>query len=278
MPLLTRFLRVTLLALLVSALGGGPTAAAEEKPPRRGNEAAEVRPANPALEEAIRKLKLPGVTINLEGRFVDIEAVICLDRGMLELVACTKGSKEHESIVAIEARPMHIHTALLLLGTKAGNPAILRPPRGEEQGWINQPPRGGGVEVFLVFPDKAGKLAEHPISRFITRSPAEAEVRRDDPADQRKDGTFPTHTFLFAGSRLVGDGPDPRRYLSDESGNVISVVTFGDELLCLPEIHSDQKNSLEWQVNAAGLPAVGTQVTLRLRPQASPATKQPAAK
>lgn len=203
----------------------------------------------PALEEAIQRLKMPGVTINLKERSVDIAAEICLDKGMLELIACTKGSKEHESIVAIEARPMHIHTALLLLGAKSGNPAML-----------DLPPKGSAVEVLLVFPDKAGKPAEHPISEFIMRAAEEKEADRK----------FPTNTFLFAGSRLVEDGAGPRKYVGDHSGNVISVVSFGDEVLCLPDIHSDQTDSLLWQVNAAGLPAVGTKVTLRLRPQIRP--------
>jgi hypothetical protein len=271
----TVLLRVTMLALLVSAFGGVPADAAEEKPVRGETAVAESRAPNPALEEAIKKLTLPGVAIDLKERCVDIEGKICLDKGMLELVVCTKGSKEHESIVAVAARPMHIHLALLLLGADAGNPAMRRAPRGEDERWIDIPPRGSAVDVLLVFPDKAGKPAEHPISEFITRSSAEAEVGRDAAADKKVDRRFPTHTFLFAGSHLVGDGPGPRKYLSDESGNVISIVTFGDELLCLSGVHSDQNDALEWQVSAAGLPAVGTKVTLRLRPQNKPVGKDP---
>jgi len=72
---------------------------------------------------------------------------------------------------------------------------------------------------------------------------------------------------------LYGDGPGPRRYLSDDSGNVISLSTFGDEVLCLPEIHSHDNRALMWRVNAKALPAVGSGVTLRLRPQIPPAAK-----
>jgi hypothetical protein len=67
------------------------------------------------------KVKIPGLVINLEKRCVDVESSICLDQGFLELIACTKGTKEQESIVAIEARPMHVHAALLLIGVRAGN-------------------------------------------------------------------------------------------------------------------------------------------------------------
>jgi hypothetical protein len=125
------------------------------------------------------------------------------------------------------------------------------------------------VDVFLVLKGKEGKMVEHPISDFI----APSSRKSDDSAAADQEARFPTHTFLFAGSVLYGDGPGPRRYLSDESGNVISLSTFGDELLCLPAIHSQDNRALEWQVNPANLPAVGSNVTLRLRPQILPAAK-----
>lgn len=224
---------------------------------------------NTTLPADLPKVKFPGVAINVQERCVDVESSVCLHRGDLELVACTKGTKEHESIVAIEAKPVHIHLALLLLGAKPGSPATRKQLGDRAERWIDVPPSGGPVDVFLVLKGKEGKIVEHPISDFI----APSSRRSDDstPAD-RKAG-FPTHTFLFAGSVLYGDGPGPRRYLSDESGNVISLATFGDELLCLPARHSQDDDALMWQVDATNLPAVGSNVTLRLRPKSLPAAK-----
>jgi hypothetical protein len=224
---------------------------------------------NSSLAAAPGKLNFPGVTINVQERSVDIAATVCLRHGSLELVACTKGTKEHESIVAVEARPMHIHAALLLLGAKPGSPATRRPLEDQAGRWAEVPPGGGPVDVFLVLKGEAGRMTEHPISDFIVRS----SNRPDDAAAADPEAGFPTHTFLFAGSVLHGDGPGPRRYLSDETGNVISLATFGDELLCLPEIHSHDNRALMWEVNPKVLPAVGSSVTLRLRPQIPPASK-----
>ena len=221
------------------------------------------------LAAAPSKLKFPGVAINLQERCVDVEGAVCLRRGPLELVACTKGTKEHESIVVIEAKPMHIHAALLLLGAKPGSPATRQQLGDQAERWIDVPPSGGPVDVFLVLKGKEGKMVEHPISDFI----APSSKRSDDSVPAEQAARFPTHTFLFAGSVLYGDGPGPRRYLSDQSGNVISIATFGDELLCLPEVHSQNNDALMWQVNATNLPAVGSNVTLRLRPQIRPAAK-----
>ena len=228
-----------------------------------------VEHTNSPAAGAVGKLKFPGLAINIEERCVDVEASVCLRRGLLELVACTKGTKEHESIVAIEAKPRHIHAALLLLGAKPGSPATRQQLGEQAERWIDVPPHGGPVDVSLVLRDEEGKWAERPVSEFIVPS----RQRSADPALAAPVPKVPTHTFLFAGSVLQGDGPGPRRYLSDDSGNVISLSTFGDELLCLPAIHSQANDALQWQVNPTHLPAVGSNVTLRLRPQRLPAAK-----
>ena len=129
------------------------------------------------------------------------------------------------------------------------------------------------MDVSLVFKNREGKMVERPISDFVARSEKRSEEKIDDgDADAEEDIGFP-RTFLFAGSLLRDNGPGPRRYLSDLSGNVISIATFGDELLCLPGVYSNANESLMWQINASGLPKIGSKVTLRLRPQLKPAAK-----
>lgn len=224
--------------------------------------------ARSVAADAVEKLKFPGITINLEERCVDVEASVCLRRGLLELVACTKGTKDHESIVVVGAKAMHLHAALLLLGASPGSPATRQRDGVQGDRWIDVPPRGGPVDVFLVLKGEGGKAVEHPISEFILRSRQRSDSSSSDPAPK-----LPSHTFLFAGSIVQGDGPGPRRYLGDESGNVISLSTFGDEVLCLPAIHSQDNSALPWQVNPDLLPEVGTSVLLRLRPQRPPAAK-----
>jgi hypothetical protein len=233
-------------------------------------------PEKSAVRPALKNVKLPGLVVNLHERCVDLEGTICLDGGMLELIACTKESKEHESIVAIQARPMHIHTALLLLGAQPGSPAIRRPVSEGSIRWVDVPPRGDPVEVYLVFTNRHGKAVEHPISDFVARADQDPDAGHGGPeGDKRKadrDSEFPK-TFLFAGSLLVGDGPGPRTYLADQSGSVISIATFGDELLCLPGVHAEANDTLMWQIDATHLPKVGSKVTLRLRPQRRPDPK-----
>lgn len=217
---------------------------------------------SPEATEALRKLDLPGIKLNLKERCVDVNATICLHKGLLELVACTKGTKEHESILSISARPMHIHTAMLLMGASPGTPAMRKAQEGARTRWVPVDPAGDSVCVSLVFAESKGKLQEYPIQKFI--SPAQPDEISGIPAKKIL-ATFPA-SFLFAGSHLVENGAGPRKYVCEQSGNVISISTFGDELLCLPGIHGHQNDGLAWQVNSKGLPGIGEQVILRLRP------------
>jgi hypothetical protein len=255
------------LTFLAAPLQTAYAQTAEAPPgPAAGQASSNVPQADPAKE-----FKLPGLVVNQEDLCVDLDATVCLRQGALELIACTKGTKEHESIIAVEAKPIHIHTALLLLGVQAGNPAMRKPLDEKGTRWIDVPPRGGAVDVFLVVKDKDGKTVERPIGDFIKRSDHGGQGM---PADNRGDKDaerFPTHTFLFAGSILHGDGDEPPRYLCDTSGHVISIATFGDEVLCLPEVHSAENNALMWRVDSTHLPALQTKIILRLRPPTVPA-------
>lgn len=248
-------------------LGAGEGPAPEPSPkPAPGTEKDEGAPS-PGLKAALKGLKLPGVNINLEKRCVDVESTVCLRDGMLEFIACTKDTKEHESIIMVEAKPSHIHTALLLLGAKPGHPAMRKAIDEEGTRFIDLPPRGGAVDVFLVVKDSEGEENELPISDFIVPSEREDGVggAEDDEGDQ-----FPTHTFVFAGSILHGEADGPRTYIADQSGSVISLSTFGDELLCLSGVHGHFNGALMWQVEGEKLPKVGSKITLRLRPQVRP--------
>ena len=241
------------------------------EPPQPPGTVGVASPSGPASGPATRPAHgnpgLPGVAIDFQQRYVDVESTVCLRQGLLELIACTKDTKEHESIVVVHAKPMHIHLALLLLGAKNGNPAMRRPANEDGTQWIDVPPSGDPVDVYLVLKSKDGKPVERPIRDFVAPAPKETDKEAGAKSDSAAGAAKFPRTFLFAGSGLRQQGPGPRRYLCELSGDVISVVTFGDELLCLPDVQSQDDASLVWQVDATDLPAIGTKVTLRLRPR-----------
>jgi hypothetical protein len=254
-------LKAFVLLGMLSACCLTPLAAEEKAKPADEAPAGGADTKTENLAERMRAI-FPGITIKAEERCVDVDATICLSEGYLELVACTKDTKEHESILVIDAKAQHIHAALLLLGAKPGNPAMRKPINEEATRWVDIPPRGNPVKVSLVFADGDGAMVEHPISDFIT--PSEDESGLPPAADEEK-AAFPD-TFVFAGSLFHGAGDGPQQYLCDDSGNVISVSTFGDELLCLSGMHAQDNAALSWQINTDKIPELGTKVTLRLRP------------
>lgn len=224
------------------------------------------QPTSNASQPPIPAIKLPGLTINAKERCVDIEATVCLDRGALELIACTVKGKVHESIVSVEARPAHIHTALLLLGAKNGNPSMRRPLNEEQTRWVDVPAKGDLIDVFLEFKDASGKLVERPIGDFIARNEGAGRESGLGTPEAEETARFPT-TFIFAGSQTSDNAEAPKAYLADISGHVISISSFGDELLCLPEFHSQDNGALTWRIDPTHLPKRDTKVTLRLRPK-----------
>jgi hypothetical protein len=257
--------------MLLGILGGCclTPLAAEEKAAEKSAPTAEAEaPADGAEDKAAdfaerMRAIFPGITIKAEERCVDVDATICLSEGFLELVACTKDTKEHESILVIDAKAQHVHAALLLLGAKPGNPAMRKPINEEATRWVHIPPQGNPVKVSLVYAGADGAMVERPISDFITPSEDESVFQ---PNEDEKKAVFPD-AFVFAGSFFHGAKDNPQRYLADDSGNVISVSTFGDELLCLSGIHAQDNAALSWQINTENIPELGTKVKLRLRPE-----------
>ncbi|MFO8027399.1 MAG: YdjY domain-containing protein [Opitutales bacterium] len=221
-------------------------------------------------------VRLPGVEIHSEKGIVDVDGQIALTDGLLELVACTEGTKEHEAIVRIDALPIHVHTALLLIGARNGTPAMRKPINEEQTRWMHVRPSGQSIKVSLVLKDAEGEAVERPISDFIRRTEGDPYMpdmeTETEESDEEKE-SFP-NVFLFTGSHLVEGEEDNKQYLADQSGHVITISTFGDELLGLADIQSRENGELVWEVDPTHLPPLDTEVTLRLRPVFDEATGQ----
>lgn len=232
---------------------------------------AEDAPAEQADKPGAEKVELPGIKIDAKNKRVDVSSKVALDEGLLELIACTNDTKEHESLVIIDAVPMHIHAALLLIGATNGHPARVVPANEEKTQWLHLPPRGDEITVSLVFadPEDAEKMIERPISDFLKRSDRGEALGQGDEQDQEGPAEV-FASFLFAGSVLIKGENGEQQYVADESGNVISISTFGDELLCLPSRQSQENHALVWAVDGKHLPKVGSKVTLRLTLQEQP--------
>ncbi|MCZ6835513.1 MAG: YdjY domain-containing protein [Planctomycetota bacterium] len=196
----------------------------------------------------------PGILVKPDEQIVEIEATVCLDAGWLEQIACAPASREHESLVVISSKPSEVHAALLLAGYESGHPGR----------WIyeddkvrTEPPKGDAVNILVRYPDEHGTPREKPIGFWIR--------------DHNGAHEFPEMPWIFGGSGFktypegLGEG---EFYIADMSGSIIGLVTFGDEVLGFGEVLSDQVSirAPEWEVNTDVIPAMGTKVTIVIRP------------
>jgi hypothetical protein len=78
-----------------------------------------------------------------------LKTKVVLRDGQLEMLCCLKGTKEHESIVALDAKAYVVHAGLLALGLKTGTPAKFMPKF--------VPAKGQELQIFARWTDKTGK-------------------------------------------------------------------------------------------------------------------------
>ncbi len=63
------------------------------------------------------------IWVNMKEHFVVLGGKVSLRRGPLEMFACTKGTKEHESVVSVNCKAFNVHTALIAIGGTAATVA-----------------------------------------------------------------------------------------------------------------------------------------------------------
>lgn len=211
------------------------------------------RPQNPSRPITT----FPHIVIHRSEGFVDLDAtVIMRQRGWLELLACTPETRTHESILAVPARPSHVHLALGLLGLEPGAPMRWRQEDGQT---VAHAAHGPPVAVTVIT-SRNSLPVEAPANRWVI--------------NQKTGQPLPDNVWLFVGSS-IDDTKDPPLYLADTEGSVLSLVQFGHEVLARATTVTNQNDEGMIAPNTDEIPEVGTPVTIRLRPIVAPPTTQP---
>ncbi len=186
----------------------------------------------------------PGIRIDWAKPHVEVEGKVILREGQLELFAYSKAPapKEHETILLLAARPLHVFEALGLIGLVQGRPL--------SYDWETKKttlPSGDAVDILVRY-KVDGECVERSACDWMR------DVARDRPME-------PT-PWLFTGSARDEKG----RFRADLDGTVVTVVNFDSSLLSLPESHSESNADLWLVANTKAIPPIGTRVTLILRP------------
>ncbi len=253
----TNALRAATLAMCLILMAALPTASLGQQPgdeptppttqPEQVGQTSETQSSDAPPPAGISHL-----VIDRENGWIDIEATVVLrDADWLELLACLPGTRTHESILAVHARPSHIHLALLMLGLEPGAP-LRWVPKDETFEMI--PPSGAAVSVSLIV-TQDDQTTETPANHWLI--------------DRRTKQPPPDNVWLFTGST---DDPQlgEQSYGADLGGSVISLVSFGDDVLARPNNTTNENDEGAWGPNTKLIPPIGTPVLIRIRPIEQP--------
>lgn len=168
------------------------------------------------------------VLLDFPGKRVLLKTKVCLTRGPLEMFLCLKQTKEHESILSIDAEAFTIHGALVALGAKEGRPVQFSPEY--------MPPSGDKIEVFVHWVDTAGKLHRSPAQQWIRNSldrfheePFEKlpdDLKIPDDSNLRYD---PTNKYLIWYGPMKTEEREQLLKLSQDKKYRDSIKRFYDE-------------------------------------------------
>jgi hypothetical protein len=184
------------------------------------------------------------VWIDPQRNAVAVGGEVCLREGQLEMFACLKGTKEHESVVTLNTRAYVVHAALLAVGAKVGHPVRFDPTYAPATGTV--------IDVDVLWLDNDGKRHQ---------------ARAQDWIRYVKTGEPMPYSWVFAGSGFWVDDQTGERQYYAEGGDVICVSNFTTATLDLP-IESSQENvDLLFEACTENIPPIGTKIRLLLRPR-----------
>jgi hypothetical protein len=177
-------------------------------------------------------------------RRVEVQGRVACTRGFLEQVACGRGSREHESLLVIEAPASVVHAGLLAIGLRSGHPGR----------WFNLP--DGRVQLEPPEGDEVTVRVRWSLGGLEQEVPVQAWVRGMAAVDAR---------WVFAGSRF-GTWNGVESYAADGSGSVVGLVTFGDEVVALHQVVPDRASvrAPVLRADTDAMPPEGHPVTLIL--------------
>lgn len=130
----------------------------------RGEEQAPAVPTPSKVLAGVVKQAIPmnpqrTLWLDRQEKAVYVQSHVVLTAGLLEMLCCPAGTKEHESILASPCPPQLVHAALLALGAETGKPAEFGDPF--------RPPQGEKLELTLFWENEQGKLQRQDARQWV---------------------------------------------------------------------------------------------------------------
>lgn len=207
-------------------------------------ETGQPRPPKIPAPEGAKALPKPDIVwVDTKQKVVYVDGYVSLRRGMLEMLACPVGTKEHESVVAVFSRAQTLHAALLAVGAIPGHPVSFRPEF--------KPAAGMEIEVEVRWQDEEGEWQSVRGQDWVR------DIRTQKPM---------THPWVFAGSGFWRDEETGKEFYKAEAGDLICVSNFSTAMLDIPVESSQINDGLLFEANTEKIPRLGTPVRVVLKP------------
>jgi hypothetical protein len=175
---------------------------------------------------------------------VIVDGQISLREGMLEMFACTRNTKEHESIVSANTKARAVHAGLLALGAEPGHPVQFQPKYVA--------PSGTEIEVLVRWRDERGKEHTTRAQDWVK------DIHTKKPMEQQ---------FVFAGSSFWKDPDSGTEHYQAEGGDFVCVSNFPTAMLDIPVKSSQSNQELEFEALTEKIPPLGAPVRLIFKPK-----------
>ena len=245
----------------------------EPDPPAEEEPAAEPPLPPPLVDdpESLQRLH-PAypVWIDPQRKHVLMVGRICQRRAPLELFACLRGSKEHESVVAVDTKAYVVHAGLLATDAEPGSPVQFVPEF--------RPASGTEIDVTVAWEDESGRRRQaraqdwirdvagiYSMFEGVVANQFDEELNLEDQSAAWKDMEYP---WVFAGSQFLKDERTGQQYYqADGEGDLICVSNFPSAVLDVPIRSSDSNAVLLFEAYTERIPPLGTPVTLILTPK-----------
>jgi hypothetical protein len=204
----------------------------------------EARPPPDEPPGLVRLTKDYDLWVDLKRKLVVVDGEVALREGTLEMFACPRKTKEHESIVAVNCKAQFIHTALIAVGAVPGKPVSFDPRYA--------PATGTEIDVFVLWRSADGR--KH-------------QVRAQQWVRFARSGRPMTYHWVFAGSGFWVDETTGDRYYHADAGDFICVSNFPTAMLDMPVESSQANSDLLFEAFTERIPPRGTKVRLILAPK-----------
>ena len=194
-------------------------------------------------EEWIRPMKTQEIWVDMKKKQVLVGGFICLRGGVLEMFACPEGTKEHESVIAVFAEPEVVHTALVAIGAKKGNPVQYDP--------TYKPASGAKMKIEVMWKED-GKIVERNAKEMVR---------------QINSGKTLQHDWVFGGSAIWKNTPESEPYYLANGGEFICVSNFPSAMMDLPIESTSTDEALLFEAFTEKIPPLKTRVLIKLVPE-----------